>query len=305
MKINSYDVNSELIAIWMRLTAMIFISHSSQDNVFVRRLAASLKELGVSVWLDLEQIENGERWIQELQTGLEQAEALIVVISRAARESEWVEREVLYSLERRKPVFIVLTETLPLPLYLVNRQYSDFTTGYEHGLKNLLAVLRKKPPQPVTTNVSADANADNFFDYLAQIAEGKALALVARDLYRWSQKQGQVEFTGKFQPAFHLRVPLGEKDLTVLSVFAYLRNPALQIPFDYLSKYPPYTDLDLRLEVLKDLSQLLPEDENFTASRANRRPTIPLNYLLGDAERLERLKQVVSQIIQRLKQENS
>jgi hypothetical protein len=50
------------------------------------------------------------------------------------------------------------------------------------------------------------------------------------------------------------------------------------------------------------LDTLLPEDDVFDEDRANRRPTIALDYLLGDAARLERLKGIVADIMRRLRE---
>ena len=289
----------------------VFISHSSEDNEFVRQLAHDLREDGISVWLDLDEIDDGERWLREIQKGIEVSAAMLVVMSRNARESEWVERETLYALQLRKPIFIAQTENIPLPLQLVNLQYTDFMADYSDGVDALVAILRPllnapppdTAPHPLPEDVSLDPNEENFFAYIAQMKAGNDYALIARELYRWGQTHGdKIEFGGRFNPAFHVRVSIGAKDVIVYSVLAYLRNPAVQIPFEYLSKYPPYSDYDLRLATLRELDSLLPDDARFKASRANRRPTLQLDYLLGDARRLEQFKQMVVEIMAKLRE---
>jgi hypothetical protein len=60
--------------------ATIFISHSSKDNEFVRKLASDLKELGHDVWLDESAIKVGDCIVSGIETGIREAEHVIVVL---------------------------------------------------------------------------------------------------------------------------------------------------------------------------------------------------------------------------------
>lgn len=212
-------------------------------------------------------------------------------------------------LQLRKPLYIALIDDVPLPLLLVDRQFNNFVADYDTALADLATVLQATlahPPEPTEAlplpdKISPDANEDNFFAYLAQMDEGEALATVARDLYRWSQKTvTEAEFSGRFRPALHAKFDIEGKLVSVFSILAYLRHPAIQIPLDYLRKYPPFTRKENRLKILRELETLLPAEDRFEVDRADRRPTIPLEYLLGDAERLEKFKEIVSNIVEDL-----
>lgn len=284
----------------------IFLSHSSSDNSITQRLADDLEDAGFEVWVDFETIGDGDRWVQRIQAGVDHCAALVVVISRNARQSEWVERETVLALQLRKPVFIALVEAVPLPLQLITRQYTDFASDYTAGLERLVAALNKalqdvaigSAPRILPPAMSPDPNEHNFFAYLKQMDNGDLLALVARDLFKWSRQQGaNVVFSGKYRPAMHAQLHLNGKDVTILSVLAYMQTPAAQIPLDYLAKYPPYTDPEKRLTALAALNKLMPQSDQFDDSRANRRPTLPILAALETAEALENFKEIIQTII--------
>lgn len=310
-------VNSPKIRIYVRYRerflvteSFVFISHSSKDNDIVRKLGNDLRGNGIRVWIDFEAIEDGARWLQRIEQGVRDCAAAVIVMSAGARESEWVEREALMLLDLRKPIFIAIIEPIPLPLHLITRQFTnfidDYDTGFENLTKSLHDILNQVPEAiakatPKAETLSPDPDEGNFFAYLAQMTEGEAMSLIAQDLYYWAQKEADnIEFGGRHSPCFHARVTVGKKAVAVFTLQAYLRNPAIVVPFDYLSKYPPYTDGTVRLETLRELDKVLAGQARFNDTRANRRPSIPLAHLLGDAERLEQFKGVVSEIINRL-----
>jgi hypothetical protein len=288
----------------------VFISHSSKDNAYVRKLADDWRTQGINVWVDFEAIEDGARWLQRIEQAVTDCDAAVIVMSAGARESEWVEREGLMLLDLRKPLFIAMIEPTPLPLHLITRQFTNFINDYDAGFRSLTKRLRdvlNKVPEalaaatPEEDNTSPDPDEGNFFAYIAQMNEGEEMSLIAQDLYYWAKKEvDSIEFGGRHSPCFHARVHISDKAVTVFSLQAYLRHPAVQVPFDYLSKYPPYTDGVERLKTLRALDKVLQHDEQFNETRANRRPSIALAHLLGDAERLEQFKGVISEIINRL-----
>ena len=76
------------------LVRSFFISYSHQDMDYVKRLAAHLRESGLSAWYD-SSLNLGDRYPQKIAEHIRHALGVIVVMSPAAAESEWVEREIL------------------------------------------------------------------------------------------------------------------------------------------------------------------------------------------------------------------
>ena len=81
-----------------------FISYSSKDETFARRLHADLQSHNVRCWFAPEDLKWGER----IRTGIDEAirlhDKLLLVLSKSSVSSGWVEREVktALSLERKE-----------------------------------------------------------------------------------------------------------------------------------------------------------------------------------------------------------
>ena len=77
----------------------VFLSHASVDAAAVRELAQRLKADGLRVWLDEWVIQPGDLIPQAIEDGLESSRTLVLVMSQAAFDSEWV------TLERHRVLF--------------------------------------------------------------------------------------------------------------------------------------------------------------------------------------------------------
>src|SRR5688572_22985018 len=80
----------------------LFISHSSQDDAFVRDLRAALADHGQEVWVDSRQLRGGDPLWSEIQTAIEESTAYAVVVSPGALQSNWVGKELRHALEVQK-----------------------------------------------------------------------------------------------------------------------------------------------------------------------------------------------------------
>jgi hypothetical protein len=128
--------------------ASIFLSHSSLDKDFVRRLAEDLIELGHDPWLDEWEIGVGQVITEEIQRGVAESDYVVIVLSKHATNSNWVEREwqpKYWEEVRDKKVLIfpVLLEKCEIPTLLAGRRYADFRKSYAVGLVALANALGK------------------------------------------------------------------------------------------------------------------------------------------------------------------
>jgi tetratricopeptide (TPR) repeat protein len=80
----------------------LFVSHSSQDDGFVRQLQQALGDLGQEVWIDSRQLRGGDPLWTEIQKAIDEASAYVVVVSPAALQSKWVGKELKHALEVHK-----------------------------------------------------------------------------------------------------------------------------------------------------------------------------------------------------------
>jgi hypothetical protein len=142
--------------------ARLFLSYASNDRAFVERLAASLGALGHQVWLDRWEITVGEVLPAKIAAGLESTDYMVVVLSPAALQSSWVERELQMAVfdeigHRRTRVLPILIADCAIPLLLRGKLLADFRVSYEAGLVQLaiaLQVVRSTPPVSLLSAVA-------------------------------------------------------------------------------------------------------------------------------------------------------
>ncbi|WP_067937022.1 toll/interleukin-1 receptor domain-containing protein [Alicyclobacillus kakegawensis] len=127
--------------------AKIFLSHSSKDKEFVRKLAADLKELGHDIWFDEWEIRVGDSIVSKINQGIADADYVVIVLSPNAVESGWVEREwqskYWNEIQENKTIILpVMLETCTVPSLLGTKKYADFRKSYALGLVELTQAIR-------------------------------------------------------------------------------------------------------------------------------------------------------------------
>ena len=129
----------------------IFISYSHLDREAVDRITSRLARDGHDVWTDSSKLAAGDNFERKIREGLEQTDALIVIVSENSFRSKWVQQEfaaiALQQITKRErriiPVRIDLSD---VPSYLAGRVYIDFSQDFEAGLERLSAELRENTP---------------------------------------------------------------------------------------------------------------------------------------------------------------
>ena len=151
--------------------AMLFISHSSQDDGFVRDLRAALADQGQDGWIDSRELRGGDPLWTVIQKAIEEASAYAVVISPDALQSKWVGKELRHALavreQRGKDKFPVIPLSLngtklgvleeffgEEPIYI---SVSSDAGGVESAMNAILVALRKRLPADVAAGAQPKA----------------------------------------------------------------------------------------------------------------------------------------------------
>lgn len=77
-----------------------FISYSSKDQEFARRLHADLQEIGVRCWFASEDLKSGDPFRDVIDRAIRLHDKLLLILSRNSVQSPWVKSEVEAALER-------------------------------------------------------------------------------------------------------------------------------------------------------------------------------------------------------------
>ncbi len=112
-----------------------FISYASKDREKVLSRVQMLKTLGIDCFQDILDLEPGARWEKELYRHIDHCDIFLLFWSSAARDSEWVMKEVRYAISRQegkehhsfeiRPVIIEGPPIIPPPDELAHLHFND------------------------------------------------------------------------------------------------------------------------------------------------------------------------------------
>jgi hypothetical protein len=136
-----------------------FISYSSKDQAFAKRLHANLQNKGVRCWFAPHDMPIGAKTIDAIDEAIRLQGKVLLILSEGALASDWVEGEVTRTLDEereRKQLMLVpvrldnaVLETREAWARLLRgqRNIGDFTrwkerNAYQQGLDRLLRDLR-------------------------------------------------------------------------------------------------------------------------------------------------------------------
>ena len=126
----------------------VFLSHASSDKPFVRRLSGRLRKAGVEVWLDERQLLVGDSLPEKVFKGVDEARAVIVVISATSVQSKWMHNELRAAIQRMIDgmcrVIPVLIDSIDLPPELTGILYADCRSGKRGGFAKILTALAEE-----------------------------------------------------------------------------------------------------------------------------------------------------------------
>jgi AAA domain-containing protein/TIR domain-containing protein len=125
----------------------VFLSHSSRDKLRVRQLAEGLRDAGLRVWFDEWAIQPGDDIYAAIENGLEYARSLILCMSQAAIESDWVKLErntaIFRDPQNKGRSFIpLLLEDCRPPAVISRIAYMDWRNGGAEALAKLIQLCQ-------------------------------------------------------------------------------------------------------------------------------------------------------------------
>lgn len=162
----------------------VFLSHSSKDKAFTRKLAERLTEAGVRVWLDEAEINIGDSLLTKISTAIESTDFVAVIISHNSVQSSWVQSELqmAMSLElanKKVRVLPIVIEPCELPMFLRDKLYADFSKpddfdapfarllralGVDRSLAELTPPTQPRPPARKPSQRVRPADLKEFVD---------------------------------------------------------------------------------------------------------------------------------------------
>jgi len=114
---------------------LAFISYASADRTEVLKRVQMLGRVGVDYFQDVLDLEPGDVWESKLKDYIDRCDLFLLFWSSAAKQSEWVRKEVLYAMRRQagnelnppdiRPVIIEGPPLVPPPEELSHLHFDD------------------------------------------------------------------------------------------------------------------------------------------------------------------------------------
>jgi len=114
---------------------LAFISYASADRDKVLPRVQMLGTVGIRYFLDVPDLDPGDRWQGELYRHIDECDLFLLFWSSHAKQSEWVLKEVTYALARKgnddfappeiRPVIIEGPPPVPPPPELAHLHFND------------------------------------------------------------------------------------------------------------------------------------------------------------------------------------
>lgn len=164
---------------------LVFISHSSSDNVIVGKIVEELESNGMKCWLSSRDIKPGATWAASIMDGIESSSVMLLVLTKTANSSQQVSREVEEAVRLNIPIVPIIVGEFEVSKnikYFINshqwinvpsKLHSDWVTIVIDTLK-----IQHDAKSTIGTVAEADTSAKRYKDQGNTRKVSKALLLI-------------------------------------------------------------------------------------------------------------------------------
>jgi TolB-like protein/Flp pilus assembly protein TadD len=175
----------------------VFVSYASQDTAVANSIVDSLESQGLKCWIAPRDVKPGAQYADAIVRAINEANALVLVMSGSAVASAHVAREVERAASKRKPIIPFRIDAAglnpELEYFLSNSQWIDVPKlGMPAALKKLAEAVGQGP-KASSQDATAGKHLGRANNRIAIAATAVVVALgvaVALGLYFWSSKHG-------------------------------------------------------------------------------------------------------------------
>ncbi|MCC5842561.1 MAG: toll/interleukin-1 receptor domain-containing protein [Opitutales bacterium] len=158
----------------------LFLSHSSNDNFFARKLAEKLSQVGVKVWIDEAELRIGDSLLAKISSAIQESDFVGAILSHNSVKSSWVQKELAIAMGKEiggKQVVVlpILIDSCKIPSFLADKLYADFTNPDDfdgpflrvlHALGVSVPTMAEPPTTTMATPKASSKAAQQDHDFL-------------------------------------------------------------------------------------------------------------------------------------------
>jgi TolB-like protein len=178
-------------------TPPVFISYASQDAAVAAALVEALERHGIPCWIAPRNVKAGAQYAEAIVRAINEARAVVLVLSASATGSDHVGREVERTASKHKPIIAFRIDSAALnpglEYFLSNSQWIDVPAiGMPAALAKLAEAAGQREGQTVATVHVASAKPLDRTGGRTKLLAGAAVVIgvavaVALGVHFWSQ----------------------------------------------------------------------------------------------------------------------
>jgi TIR domain/T3SS (YopN, CesT) and YbjN peptide-binding chaperone 3 len=203
----------------------LFVSYARRDREAVDWIASRLEDSGYTVWIDRTGILGGTPWQRVIPREIRNAEAVLLMLTPDAAQSEWVRREFFYARRHRIRVVPVLVRPTELPPELEKplRKIQTVTLWKrrQKGFADLLAALGGLR--------GVAAQAPGALDQTALRENTRVVSELLRFLQTVAFRGGNAIFNGGNDWAYYIQFSCSRDDVEIYA--EAVGNQNLEAPY--------------------------------------------------------------------------
>jgi hypothetical protein len=124
----------------------IFISYSRRDTEIVDSIVKAMKEAGLDVWIDRQDIQTGNMWRVQIVQAIDTCDAFVLMLSTYSAASDNVRKEIDLAQDSRRTIFAIMLEPVRLPAdiryQLAGLQFIDVQLlGLETAVRQMISTV--------------------------------------------------------------------------------------------------------------------------------------------------------------------
>jgi TolB-like protein len=179
-------------------TPTVFVSYASQDAAVANAVVENLEQCGLGCWLAPRDVRPGAQYADAIVRAINEAKAVVLVLSSSAIGSDHVAREVERAASKHKPIIAFRIDSAVLnpglEYFLSNSQWIDVSAiGTQAALAKLAEAARQGSEQTVAAGSEASAMPLKRTGGRAKLLAGTAVLIivgvaVVLGLHSWSQR---------------------------------------------------------------------------------------------------------------------
>ncbi|MGH8499435.1 MAG: toll/interleukin-1 receptor domain-containing protein, partial [Methylococcales bacterium] len=128
----------------------VFVSYHHSNKDVAEKIAIELKKISDHVWFDEFEINTGDSIRDRVDEGLKDSDYFLIVLSDAARKSQWTEVELSKALKLGKLILPVKIDDTKIPESIRNLAFADLSESFEAGMAHLKhAILKAAHNKPL------------------------------------------------------------------------------------------------------------------------------------------------------------